>query len=164
MQTLRAKSSRDWNVWFAMIFAKGVGFGQIADRARWRIRLPLSLGSRLGHLDGFGSDSLYAFMRVWHTVMMRLPSLRFKGTECPQSLSQRGETYFAFATDGLFLNSARSLLMRFGLVRGSQLRPMHRNSCFSSPFKPRRRASLSRWGSFSAAFIRSARFSARAEP
>jgi hypothetical protein len=64
MQTLRAKSSRDWNVWFAMIFAKGVGFGQIADRARWRIRLPLSLGSRLGHLDGFGSDSFYAFMRV----------------------------------------------------------------------------------------------------
>jgi len=33
------------------------------------------------------------------------------------------------------------LLMRFGLVRGSKPRPAHRNTCFLSPFKPRRRAS-----------------------
>lgn len=40
-------------------------------------------------------------------------------------------------TSGLFLNSARSRLMRLGLVPGTQPRPAHKNSCFFSPFKPR---------------------------
>ena len=62
------------------------------------------------------------------------------------------------------LNSARSLLMRFGLVPGTQPRPAQRKVCFLSPLSLRRRASSSRRKSFFASFLRSARPAARAEP
>ena len=42
MQTIPAKSSQYRNMRHAITQAKGFGFGQVADHARWRIGFPLS--------------------------------------------------------------------------------------------------------------------------
>lgn len=47
---------------------------------------------------------------------MHLAQVQFKGTECPQSLSQNGKTYFVFVSNVLFLNPSRSRLSRLGLA------------------------------------------------